>query len=301
MTVHQSIWTHLFKTPFRHDWVDVEGVRTRFLEAGPKDAPVVVMLHGLAGSLENFCANIAAHAEHFHVFAIDLLGCGWNDRPAYPYTFDRYVEHLRGFLDAMGIDRSSFIGVSLGSAVSAMFARHYPDRTDGVVMVTPAGLWTSPDQQAASIKVARQSRQDAVNNPTWENAFAMFKRLILHEERIMDDIVAVRLSIYSTSDFKAAMPYLMAVTEDEGMSHDDWGKISAPLLIIAAPDGQQSYYDNAKLVDALTPNSRLVEITDVDHWAQFEAADTFNPLSIAFIKEAAGAARHEAATAETAN
>lgn len=287
VNAYRSIWTYLFETPHRLDWVSVDGVQTRFLEAGKKGAPVVIMLHGLAGSLENFCANVAAHAEHFHVFAIDLLGCGWNDRPPYPYTFSGYVEHLRGFMDAMGISSASLIGVSLGSAVSAMFARQYPERTTGVIMVTPAGLWAHPDERDASIKKARESRQGAVDNPTWENAFAMFKRLILHEEQIIDDLVAVRLSIYSTPEFKAAMPYLMAVTEEAGMDHEEWRKIDSPMLIVAAPDGQSSYYENARLIHALTPNSRMVSIEDVDHWAQFEAADTFNPLSIAFIKEAA--------------
>ena len=66
-----GIWQQIYATPHRLAWIDVGGVRTRMLEAGPPDAPAVLLLHGTAGSLENFCANVAALAAHFRVIAID--------------------------------------------------------------------------------------------------------------------------------------------------------------------------------------------------------------------------------------
>ena len=112
-----SIWRHLFTTPHRLGFVDVQGVQTRYLEAGPVDGPAVLLLHGTAGSLENFCANYAAYAQHFRVIGIDMLGCGWTDKPDFDYQIRDYAEHARGVLDALNIDCASVVGVSLGSRV----------------------------------------------------------------------------------------------------------------------------------------------------------------------------------------
>jgi len=108
MSEYRSIWKCLYRPPHKLDWVDVERVRTRYLEAGPAKAPTVLLLHGSSGSLEYFCANIAEYAKHFHVLAVDMMGSGWTDRPDrpdYPYTPDAYRDHVRGFMDAMGAVR----------------------------------------------------------------------------------------------------------------------------------------------------------------------------------------------------
>ena len=81
MQRNPGIWQHLHATPHQLRWIDAGGVRTRMLEAGQPDAPPLLLLHGTAGSLENFCANIATFAAHFRVIAIDMLGCGLTDKP----------------------------------------------------------------------------------------------------------------------------------------------------------------------------------------------------------------------------
>ena len=73
---YRSIWTELLATRFRQDWVDAGGIKTRFVQAGNESKPPLVMLHGTAGSLENFAANIGPHAEHFNCIAFDMIGSG---------------------------------------------------------------------------------------------------------------------------------------------------------------------------------------------------------------------------------
>ena len=74
--IYRSIWTELLATHFRQGWIDAGGIKTRFLQAGNGTNPPLIMLHGTAGSLENFAANIAAHAEHFNCIAFDMIGQG---------------------------------------------------------------------------------------------------------------------------------------------------------------------------------------------------------------------------------
>ena len=88
---YRSVWTELLDTPFRQAWIDAGELKTRFIQAGDPSKPPLVMLHGTAGSLENFAANIAAHARHFNCIAFDMIGSGMTDKPDYDYETEHYV------------------------------------------------------------------------------------------------------------------------------------------------------------------------------------------------------------------
>lgn len=284
---YRSIWTYLAKTPFELKWVDVDGVNTRYVEAGPKDAPAVIMLHGIAGSLENFAANIAAHAEHFHVFALDLMGCGWSDRPDFPYTGDIYANHLLSFMNVLNIEKASFIGLSLGSKLAAYFAHLHPERTQSFIMIAAVGITADEEAQRKWAEQGLEGRRAATANPTWETITDVFRYLILDDEDVVDDLVATRLAIYSDPSFKAALPNIIVGAESEWMEPADWKKLEMPILVIGSPDGAVPFYKNALLIESICPNARRVDIPNTDHWAQFEKPDIFNPLSISFLRETA--------------
>ena len=103
---YRSVWTYLNTVPHTLGWLDAGGVPTRYLEAGNPDAPVVLLLHGTAGSLENFCANYGALAESHRVIGIDMLGCGYTGKPDRPYLIPDYAEHALAALEALGIEEA---------------------------------------------------------------------------------------------------------------------------------------------------------------------------------------------------
>src|ERR1700681_5104040 len=115
---YRSVGTELLATPFRQGWLDAGGIKTRFVQAGSESNPELVMLHGTAGSLENFAANIAPHAEHFNCIAFDMIGSGMTGKPDYDYETEHYVKHAVAFFHAMGIKKASMIGLSLGAPVA---------------------------------------------------------------------------------------------------------------------------------------------------------------------------------------
>jgi pimeloyl-ACP methyl ester carboxylesterase len=287
MTKHISIWQHLFKTPHKLAWVDVDGVDTRYLEAGPADAPVVILLHGTAGSLENFGANYAAYANHFRVIGLDMLGCGWTDKPDYDYLIKDYAEHVRGFMDAMGIARAAVVGVSLGAWVGAALALAHRGRVDKLVLVAPAGIIVDPEQERRFAEGLRKSRSSAAAEPTWETVSAALKALLLDPEALSDELVGVRLAIYRDPRMKAAMPRLLAFSlGGQALSEEQWRSLTLPVQVIAAVDAPNMFLSNAYAIARTAPNARLVEIKSCDHWAQYEQPEKFNQESIAFLREA---------------
>ncbi|PUE50566.1 alpha/beta hydrolase [Limnohabitans sp. 2KL-1] len=281
---HTSIWRHLFRMPFKLGWVDAGGVSTRYLEAGPPDAPALVLLHGTAGSLENFCANYAEYAKHFRVIGIDMLGCGWTDKPAFDYQIKDYAAHVGAVMDALALRQAAVVGVSLGSWVGAWLALESPGRVTKLVMVAPAGIVTDPVAEQKFAEGVRQRRSQAAAAPSWESVAAAMKGLVLDPESLMDELVALRLDIYSDPRMKEAMPRLLAFTlGGQALSLEQWRSLRLPIQVFAAVDAPNMFLGNARAIAETAPHAELFEIKGCDHWAQYEQPETFNKASIAFL------------------
>lgn len=283
----RSLWTHLNEYPYTLGYTDANGLRTRYVQAGNPQAPAVIMLHGTAGSLENFAANIGPLSQHFNCYAIDMVGCGYTDKPDLDYSMDVYVEHILGFMDAMGIAKATFMGVSMGSWISTRFAARYPDRVEGICMLAPAGLNDHAATKAAITKV----RGSAASAPTWESIRTVFKRLILDEKNMLPDMMAVRLRIYQQPEYPQAMQHVLSVLqpqawEDNRVKPEVYAALQVPVLVICSiDDPHYDYIKSARDIAALIPRCRLVDMPRVAHWPQFEDPDAFNEIFTRFMNE----------------
>ena len=281
---YRSVWTYLNTVPHTLAWVDAGGVRTRYLEAGNPDGPVVLLLHGTAGSLENFCANYGALGQTHRVIGIDMLGCGYTDKPDRPYLIADYAGHALAVLDALDIGQAAVIGVSLGSWVGARLALDHPDRVTHLVMVAPAGVIVDPEAEKEFGADVRRRRRGAAQAPSWESVKTAMGGLMLDPEDLIDDLVGVRLRIYEQPEMPAVMGHLLAFTAGgQDLSREEWAWLKQPVMIIAAVDAPNMFFDNARLLAQIVPNAQLVELTGCDHWAQFERADEFNRLIRRFL------------------
>jgi len=292
---YRSVWMYLNDLAFRQAYVDAAGIRTRYIQAGPADAPAVIFLHGTAASWESCSANIRAHAQHFNTFALDMVGAGFSDKPDHLYDLDAYVRHIAGFMDAMGLQRASFVGVSLGSFVAAKFAQRHPQRTRKVTMVSAVGLpfkhspeLDEKEQGDYLLDAARKRRQAQVENPTWSAMRELLQRLILRPENVADDLVAVRQSVYRQPAMKAAMEhtmdlYVREVFNRNAIAPQEWRAMRMPFLVTLSVDVKDWFHETALEIHQLLPDSRLLECPGCSHWPQWEMAERFNAENIAFL------------------
>jgi len=281
---YRSFWTDLMDTEFRQGWIDVGGIRTRYAQAGSPDRPAVVMVHGTAGSWETFSATLAAHSKQFNCYALDLMGSGLSDKPDQPYHIADYVAHVAAFMDAVGVQRASLIGVSLGSWVSARFAIDHPQRSDRLVLIASAGLYSDP----ASMQRIRSQRGSAVEDPSWENVSGVFDRLILDPKNRIPDLVAVRQRIYQLPEMPQAMRNILVLQDPQQrdrnvIREDQWRRLQAPTLLIGAVDADDIYLKTAKALAEILPDATYREMRGVSHWPHFEDPAVFNPISLAFL------------------
>jgi pimeloyl-ACP methyl ester carboxylesterase len=116
----------------------LHGHRVTYTEAG--SGPLVVLLHGIAGSGHTWDPVVPALAEHVHVVAPDLLGHGESAKPRGDYSLGAYASGVRDLLTALGHDAATVVGHSLGGGVAMQFAYQFPERCERLVLVDSGGL-----------------------------------------------------------------------------------------------------------------------------------------------------------------
>ncbi|MES2400757.1 MAG: alpha/beta hydrolase [Pseudomonadota bacterium] len=284
-TPFRSVWSELRETSFRQGWIDAGGIRTRYIQAGPENAPPLLMIHGTGGSWECFCANIAAFSKDYNCYAFDTVGTGFSDKPDVDYEIPLYVEHTANFMKAVGISKASIIGVSLGAWIAVRFALTHPEKVQSLVLVSAAGLITDA-KTSSDIKGARFN---AVDNPSWDNVSAVFKGLILEEQNRIPDFVGVRQAVYKKPGMRRAMEHILCLQEPNIRARNmipesDWRTLQAPTLLIGAVDHQDIFLETAQRVAKLIPKAEYVEIHRSSHWSQFEAPEEFNRAGLDFLK-----------------
>jgi 2-hydroxy-6-oxonona-2,4-dienedioate hydrolase len=279
-----SLWTYLREVEFCQKWIDVDGISTRIADTGG-DKPAIIMLHGTGGHWETFAPNLPALSKDYRCIAIDMIGNGFTDKPDYPYEIAVYVKHVIGVMDALGIQKTNFIGMSLGAWVTAKFALDYPERTDKIVLMSPAGLIATAENMAR----IRAERTKAVEDTSWASIKAMFNHLIAEESRRIPDVIALRQAIYRRPDTKAVINNVLALQDPERreanlLSEEMWGQIKAPTLVVASGKDHGEYQSTARRVAGLIPNSEVFEMPDVRHWPHFEDPEAFNAAALTFLK-----------------
>jgi len=115
----------------------VDGVRVHYQEAGLRDAPPVLLIHGFTASNFVWSEVLLPIAESgFRVIAPDLVGFGFSDKPKQSeYTIDAQARMIIGLMDHLGIESATLVGSSYGGAVAAMCTLDYPERVERLVLV----------------------------------------------------------------------------------------------------------------------------------------------------------------------
>jgi pimeloyl-ACP methyl ester carboxylesterase len=121
-----------------HEEITLHGHRVSYRRAGW--GPLVVLIHGIAGSSETWADVIEPLAEHYTVVAPDLLGHGESAKPRGDYSLGAYASGVRDLLGALGHDRGTVVGHSLGGGVAMQFAYQFPERCERLVLVSSGGL-----------------------------------------------------------------------------------------------------------------------------------------------------------------
>ncbi|WP_156414052.1 alpha/beta fold hydrolase [Bordetella sp. N] len=125
-------------------YMDVDGIRIFYREAGVVTAPTILLLHGFPSSSHMFRTLIPKLSERFHVIAPDYPGMGFSDAPPesrFPATFDGVASVMERFVEQMKIRHAVLYEQDFGGPVGMRLALHHPERVDGLaIQNTPISL-----------------------------------------------------------------------------------------------------------------------------------------------------------------
>src|SRR6201991_609361 len=102
--------------------------------------PVLLLLHGIANSSQTWAHVAPALSEHFTLVAPDLLGHGESATPRGDYSLGAHASGARDVITALGHDRVTVAGHSLGGGIAMQFTYQYPERAERLILVSSGGL-----------------------------------------------------------------------------------------------------------------------------------------------------------------
>ena len=205
-----SIWTDLMGSQVHYLGARY---RTRVIEAG--DGPPLILIHGVGGHAEAYSRNLLRLGADFRAMAIDLLWHGYSDRPPFNDAMPMYAEQVIDLLDSEGIEKAHIEGESLGGWVGLWMALEHPDRVDRLVLNTTAGVRFAEghvhEKPGEGRDLLRTRSLEAINDPTPETIRKRLEWLMATPDRVTDELVDVRLKIYTDPE---AQPALRTVFEN---------------------------------------------------------------------------------------
>lgn len=129
------------RDPVRHATfyrtIKVDGLSIFYREAGPKDAPTLLLLHGLPSSSRMFEPLFVLLSDRYHLVAPDYPGFGhsdWPDPKKFAYTFDHIAGIMTGFTEALGLSRYTLYMQDYGGPVGFRMALAHPDRIEALIV-----------------------------------------------------------------------------------------------------------------------------------------------------------------------
>ena len=117
--------------------VKIDGLSIFYREAGPKDAPVILLLHGLPSSSRMFEPLFSRLSDRYHLIAPDYPGFGqsdWPDPKKFAYTFDHIAETMNHFTESLGLSHYTLYMQDYGGPVGFRMALAHPERIEGLIV-----------------------------------------------------------------------------------------------------------------------------------------------------------------------
>ncbi|HEX8143709.1 MAG TPA: alpha/beta fold hydrolase [Pyrinomonadaceae bacterium] len=261
--------------------------RIFYREAGAENSgPPLLFVHGVGAGASTFMwrKNFDALGQDFHVYALDLLGFGFSDKPAHaPYSADLYVELLADFIREVARPSARIIANSLGAAYAVRLADEQPSLVDALVLISPTGadnLRSRPGMTGAAFYGLLQS---PVLGTSFYNVMASErsirdyarKQLFYDRRRATDRLVA---NYYATSHQPGAQHAIAAFLS--GYLNTDirsgFARLKQPVTLVWGKQDQTNTLDQAAELLSINPRAALEIFDRCRMMPQEEHPEKFN-------------------------
>ena len=264
--------------PFASKYVDANGIRTHYLEAGAGVA--LVLIHGGgagADSWGNWKDCIPLYAPHFRVIALDMVGFGRSDKPdpaSFAYTQEDRNAHVIAFIEALKLGAVNIVGNSMGGATTLGVAMRRPDLVRKMVLMGSAGIAVdNPEPEA---------RKALAFDFTKEGMRRLMKALAGPHYPIDEKLLEYRLALAIEPAAKAA---LLAMRSGRlTYADEEVAKIKVPTLVVGGKLDKIAVLARTYRFLELLENSWGFILPHCGHWVMMEAPKEFSRITTAFFQ-----------------
>jgi pimeloyl-ACP methyl ester carboxylesterase len=265
----------------------VEGREVNVVDTGDGGKPVMVFVHGLSGTWQNWLLNIPAFMDSHRVIAPDLPGFGESPMPRENISIKGYARILDGLLQELGVEAAVMVGNSMGGFVAAELALSFSTRVEKLVLVSAAGLSIEEYRRAPLLVGARIWAGTA----TWVGARGRsvvtrprarrlgLQLIVRYPERLSPELTYELTRGAGTPGFVPAMEALLSYG-----FRDQLSRIEVPTLVVwgrndmLVPRGDARQY-----VDLIGDNARREMFEDTGHLPMLERPSRFNRVLADFV------------------
>ncbi|WAH97644.1 alpha/beta fold hydrolase [Arthrobacter sp. MMS18-M83] len=283
-----TLWESLLGSEIR--MLDAGGWQTRILEAGSGEP--IILLHGTGGHVEAWAKNVRELAKNFRVIAIDMVGHGLTAKPDLEYVLPDYTTHVRAVMDALGIARAHFVGLSLGAWVASWLALETPERVLRIVNCT-GGVFRWPEGQDENEAAGRKrfvGTSSGLSELTLDSVRKRLHLLFHDPAKCPEELVAVRLSLYTQPGAAETIPllhHMLAYDSPDRVTYsltkERLQALRSPVLYLWGEFNPGGSVENAARAADLTPDGELQVIPGAGHWPQWETASQFNQSVLEYL------------------
>jgi 3-oxoadipate enol-lactonase len=260
--------------------ITANGISMNYTLDGPSGAPVVTLSHSLATTLAMWEPQLTALTARWRVLSYDTRGHGGTDAPKSAYTLDLLAEDARALLGALGIQRTHWVGLSMGGMIGQTLALKAPELFASLALCDTSSrippeakpLW---DER---IHTAETKGMEPLVEGTLSRWFTA-----PYKERGGDVVERVRTMIRSTPP----AGYIGCCQAISGLNLTDRiGAIKAPTLIIVGEEDQGTPVAASRVMHEQIKGSELVILKSAAHLSNMEQPEAFTQALVGFLGKA---------------
>jgi pimeloyl-ACP methyl ester carboxylesterase len=269
----------------------LHGHRVFYRSAG--SGPVIVLVHGITSTSATWANVLPYLAEQFTVIAPDLLGHGESAKPRGDYSLGAYASGVRDLLIALGHERATFVGHSLGGGVAMQLAYQFPEHCDRLVLVSSGGLGREIGLllRAATLPGSELVLPLLVNDQLLSAGRAVGRLLGRVGLRVHTDLGEVLRGHASLSDGEARSAFLhtlRTIVDPWGQRVDASDRLylaqAVPFLLMWGERDPIIPVEHARAAHRLVPGSRLEIFPDAGHFPHLDDPLRFVRLLTDFMR-----------------
>jgi pimeloyl-ACP methyl ester carboxylesterase len=272
---------HVPPAPSFDAWeIELHGHQVVYRTAG--SGPPLVLVHGMVNSSRHWRAVAQRLAQHYTVIAPDLIGHGDSATPRGDYSLGAHAAVIRDLLAALGVERATMVGHSLGGGIAMVFFWQFPERVERLALVSSGGLGpeVSPLLRSAALPGASALLSVVANRRvtgTLARAGAALRQRGSGLGVQLQAIARALDPLSSPGAREAFIQTLRAVIDPRGQRVDASDRLyllrEVPMLIVWGERDRTIPLEHGRHAHAVLPHSRLVTLPGVAHFPHIEDPD----------------------------